>query len=315
MMGFKILVANTTIKIHHSPITQITRIRVQTFVQGTRFAISAVMQTPVRALTEKRKENLIRSGKGQNILHEPGIKPSGPDFAGYAHGGKFLGSPAKGMVWMSLGLASVIGGIGLRKRSKIFRTLTLAFGAGFIYRGLRGLLRPTDLMTRRETGMDNPGASLQHLEGVKIEESIIINRPASELYTFWRDLSNLPRIMRHLDRVEPLDDYRSHWYAKAPFGVKLDWDAEVYREKRNKLISWRSLKGSTVATAGSVLFESLPSSAINGTGQTTKVTIMMKIEPPLDGLSTALAQLFGEDASLQVKEDLASFKRLMESVE
>jgi uncharacterized membrane protein len=292
---------------HHAPITLITRIRgSDVYSRGTHFALFRIMQTPVRALTEKRKENLIHSGKGQNSLHEPGTKPSGPDFSGYARGGKFLGSPAKGVAWIGFGIASAVGGIGLRKQSKMLGNVALVLGAGLIYRGLRDLFHPTDLMTRRETGMNNPAASLQHLEGVKIEESIIIDRPASELYRFWRDLSNLPRIMRYLDHIEPLDDYRSHWYVKAPFGVKLDWDAEIYREKQDTLISWRSLEGSTIATAGSVLFESL-------SGEATKVTIMMKVEPPLNGLSTSLAKLFGEDPSLQVKEDLESFKRLMEA--
>ena len=263
------------------------------------------MQSLVGALTEKRKENLIRAGRGQNSLHEPGMKPSGPDFSGYARGGKFRGSPAQGMASAGLGLALTLSSFGFKRRSKVLGNLTLLLGAGLMYRGLRNLFRPTDLMTRSETGLENPAASVQHLEGIKIEESLVIDRPANELYTFWRDVSNLPRVMRHLDRVEVMDAYRSHWYAKAPFGIKLDWEAEIYMEKPGEMLSWRSAKGSMVETAGSVRFDPV-------SGTSTKVSVMMKIEPPLNRLGIALARLFDKDPSVQIREDLANFKQWIE---
>ena len=263
------------------------------------------MQSIVGALTEKRKENLIHAGRGQNSLHEPGMKPSGPDFSGYVRGGKFRGSPIHGMLSTSLGLALTLSSFGFKRRSKMLGNLTLILGVGLMYRGLRNLLRPSDLMTHGETGLENPAASVQHLEGVKIEENIVIDRPANELYAFWRDVSNLPRVMRHLDRVEAMDAYRSHWYAKAPFGIMIDWEAEIYMEKPGEMLSWRSAKGSMVETAGSVRFEPISSTS-------TKVIVMMKIEPPLNRLGIALAKLFDKDPSAQIREDLANFKQWIE---
>ena len=37
--------------------------------------------------------------------------------------------------------------------------------------------------------------------GVRIEESIVVHRPVQEAYHFWRNLSNLPRFMKHLKEL------------------------------------------------------------------------------------------------------------------
>ena len=51
--------------------------------------------------------------------------------------------------------------------------------------------------------------------GVHITTAFGIRKPAEELYSFWRDFENLPRIMTHLESVRVIDDRRSHWVAKA----------------------------------------------------------------------------------------------------
>ena len=58
-------------------------------------------------------------------------------------------------------------------------------------------------------------ASVRRGEGIKVEKSITVNRPAEEVYRFWRNLENLPRFMDHLESVTVLDENRSHWVAKA----------------------------------------------------------------------------------------------------
>ncbi|MBA3356331.1 MAG: SRPBCC family protein [Pyrinomonadaceae bacterium] len=77
-----------------------------------------------------------------------------------------------------------------------------------------------------------------------MEKSVTINKPPAELYSFWREFRNLPRFMKYLESVTTLDSGRSHWMAKGPGGEKVEWDAEIYNEKENELISWRSLPGS-----------------------------------------------------------------------
>ena len=145
--------------------------------------------------------------------------------------------------------------------------------------------------------------------GVKVTQSITVLKEPAELYRFWRDFSNLPRVMRHLKSVEVTDDNHSHWTASAPFGKTVEWDAEIYTERGDELIGWRSLAGSQVDTAGSVQFRRAPGD------RGTEVTVTLKYDPPAGKLGAAIANMFGQSADHQVKEDLRRFKQIMEAGE
>src|SRR5262245_25489548 len=149
-------------------------------------------------------------------------------------------------------------------------------------------------------------ASVGHGQGIKVEKSVTVARPPEELYRFWRNLENLPRFMTHLESVRELDDRRSHWVAKAPAGTKVEWDAEIYNEKKNELIAWRSLENSDVSHAGSVRFEEAPDGG-------TEVKVVINYQAPAGKLGTAVAKFFGEEPEIQLEEDLPRFKRLMEA--
>ena len=72
-------------------------------------------------------------------------------------------------------------------------------------------------MNTAGTGQDTRRA-LGGSAGIIVEESVTINRSASELYRFWRNLENLPRFMSHLESVERITDTLSRWRAKGPGG-------------------------------------------------------------------------------------------------
>jgi uncharacterized membrane protein len=143
---------------------------------------------------------------------------------------------------------------------------------------------------------------------VRVVESIILNRPRSEVYRFWRNLENLPRFMDHLEAVSVQDEWRSHWVAKGPAGTRVEWDAEIHNEIPNELIAWRSLAGSEVDNAGSVHF--MPTA--NGD---TEVRVVLRYDPPAGKLGATVARLLGEDPSHQVSEDLRRLKQVVEASE
>jgi uncharacterized membrane protein len=211
-------------------------------------------------------------------------------------------------------IISVLGGgtlaaVGLARGG--FGGLAMALlGGGLLQRGATG-----NCMTYSALGIntarhaDGRPVRIGAGRGVKISQSITVLKSPDELYRFWRDFRNLPRVMRHLQSVEVTSDERSHWKASAPFGKTVEWDAEIYTQRENEVIGWRSLAGSQVDTVGSVQFRKAPGD------RGTEVTVTLKYDPPAGKLGAAIAAIFGESADHQVKEDLRRFKQIMEAGE
>ena len=160
-------------------------------------------------------------------------------------------------------------------------------------------------MTRRSA----QGAESGSQPGIRIQHAITINRPAQELYDFWRDFSNLPQIMDHLESVEVLDGNRSHWKVKGPAGSSVEWDAEIIDDRPGELISWRSLEGADVDNAGTVRFIPMPGD------RGTVVKIDLSYDPPAGRVGAAVAKLFRRGPEQEIRSDLRPFKQLMETGE
>ena len=144
---------------------------------------------------------------------------------------------------------------------------------------------------------------------IRVKKSIVINRPIEEIYNFWRDFKNLPRVMEHLESVDVTSEKRSHWVAKGPGGKRIQWEAETIEDRPNEKIAWRSLEGSTVENSGSVRFET----AAGGRGTLVRVELVYR--PPAGPLGATVAKLMGREPELQVEEDLRRLKQLMEAGE
>jgi uncharacterized membrane protein len=196
----------------------------------------------------------------------------------------------------------------LTLRTKRLRPFLFPVATGLIAKAFTGHPRKQS-RGAQGAGQDrtSPIASVGRGEGIKVEESVTINRPVLEVYRFWRNFENLPRFMDHLESVTVIDDTRSHWVAKGPAGSRVEWDAVIHNEVADELIAWRSLPGSQVNNAGSVHFTPTP----DGTG--TDVRVVLSYEPPAGKLGAAVAKLLGEEPSQQVADDLRRFKQVMDS--
>ena len=145
--------------------------------------------------------------------------------------------------------------------------------------------------------------------GVKVREAIRLERPAPGDVPVLARLENLPRFMTHLESVTELGDGRSHWVAKGPGGMRVEWDAEIINEVENQVIAWRSLPGSDVVTAGSVNFD-----AVRG-GRSTQVSVHLQYAPPAGRVGALVASLLGREPSQTIREDLRRLKQLLEAGE
>ena len=139
---------------------------------------------------------------------------------------------------------------------------------------------------------------------VHIADSITIDQPPEALYAFWRDLTNLPRVMPHVKKVRILDAQRSHWTAQGPDGT-IEWDSEIIDDRPNQRFAWRSLEDSPVYNAGSVRFDA----SRDGAG--TRVTVELLYDPPVGTIGASLAKLLGRSG--EIRADLAAFRRLVQA--
>lgn len=154
--------------------------------------------------------------------------------------------------------------------------------------------RPASLSTRQALGGSG---------GIHVAEQVVIERPAAEVFRFWRDLANLSKFMGHVQSVTT-DGRRSHWVVRGPLGTTVEWDAEINHEIENKVIGWQTLADATVTHAGSVNFDEVPGG--------TRLRVKLQYDPPAGRVGGAVARLLGEDPAQQIREDLQRVKELLE---
>jgi uncharacterized membrane protein len=140
-------------------------------------------------------------------------------------------------------------------------------------------------------------------------QTVTINAPRDMLYRFWRSFSNLPRFMENIERIDIIDDNRSHWVVKAPAGRTVEWDAIITADQPDRRIAWESAEGADVANSGWVEFRDAPS------GRGTEVHAFIAYEPPGGTLGRMAAKLFQREPAIQARRDLKRLKMLMEAGE
>ncbi len=144
---------------------------------------------------------------------------------------------------------------------------------------------------------------------IKVSRSITISRPPEELYARWRNFEDLPDYMSHLKSVFVTGERTSHWVAKAPAGLKVEWDAEITEDRPNERIAWRSLPGATVQNSGSVTFE-------RATGNRgTVIRVELDYLPPAGHFGAVFAKILGKSPQKQIAVDLLRFRQKIETGE
>jgi uncharacterized membrane protein len=83
---------------------------------------------------------------------------------------------------------------------------------------------------------------------------VTINRPASEIYAFWRHFPNLTKVMENVESITMRDDRTAHWAVSAPAGRTVEWDAIVTEDQPDRLIAWESAEGADISNSGRVEF-------------------------------------------------------------
>ena len=141
-----------------------------------------------------------------------------------------------------------------------------------------------------------------------VGRAVTINRPAAELFAYWRDFSNLASFMENVVSIDTLDAKRSHWVVKAPAGKTVEWNAVVTDEAESSFIAWASEEGADVPNSGRIDFR-------EAGARGTVVTATINYDPPMGVVGKVIAKLFQREPAIQARRDLRRFKQLMETGE
>jgi uncharacterized membrane protein len=207
--------------------------------------------------------------------------------------------------WLTLAASAAVMAYGVSRRSAAGTCLAIS-ALPLAYRGATG---EWPRLPNRYRSSDDTRIALSGDRGTHVRESVQVRKPVEEVYRFWRQLENFPCFMSYLDQVTDLGNGRSHWVAKGPADIKVEWDAEIINEVENKVIGWRSLPGADVVTAGSINF------APSFDGRSTEVSVHLQYEPPAGKAGSLIASLFGREPSQTIHEDLHRVKDMLEAGE
>ncbi|CAM3936799.1 SRPBCC family protein [Deinococcus frigens] len=188
---------------------------------------------------------------------------------------------------------------GLRSDSVFQKLVIGALGAGLAALALSGR---SPVATALKIQQNEDGETL-------VSDAVTIDKSADELYAIWRKLETLPQLMKHLERVEVLDERHSRWTVKSPLGYsggEVSWEAELTADEPGQRIAWQSLPGAQIENSGEVIFRPAPGD------RGTEVVVRLTYRPPLGSAGALVARLLGQEPSQQLRDDLMRFKREQE---
>ncbi|WP_174279738.1 SRPBCC family protein [Sphingomonas bacterium] len=162
------------------------------------------------------------------------------------------------------------------------------------------------------TGKKGTAAEAQALFGdaagsQTVGRAVTINRPASEVWAYYRDLSTAPTYMEGVVSVDTSDPQRPHWVAHGTGHGNVEWDAEITEDEPEKVLAWQAV-GTSHANSGRATFEEVA-------GRGTVVTLTMSYDPVGGAVGQFVAKLFQHDPAILARRNLRRLKQLLETGE
>lgn len=139
-----------------------------------------------------------------------------------------------------------------------------------------------------------------------LHESIDIERPVADVFAFFKDFENFPKVIGALRSVTDYQDGRSHWSAYSPAGNVIEWDAVVTKYVPNSVIGWQSVTRAVVESGGLVRF-----TAVSPTR--TSVAIDLTYHPAQTTLGDALRAMVSPPFAVRLRRDLEHVRFYLES--
>lgn len=140
---------------------------------------------------------------------------------------------------------------------------------------------------------------------ITVQKTINIDAPVDQVYDVWAHFDQFPRFMAHVREVRPLRGGRWRWCVNGPAGAPIQWDAEITRMEKNRVLAWKSVPESIARNSGVITFRP------NSHGG-TQVDIRISYRPPLGEIGHAALSVAGADPRSMMHLDLVQLKALIE---
>jgi uncharacterized membrane protein len=202
-------------------------------------------------------------------------------------------SPSKRLVAGAAGVAAVV--YGLKRKDFLGASISL----------LGGGLVATSTMQRN---LRSVLAFSEGSPGFELEKTIRINAPVSDVFDFWVNPENYPRVFSHISAIDRLGENLFRWTVTGPAGIPVHWEGVITRTVPNTIVQWKSLPGSTVGNLGFIRVDP-------NYDASTRVLVRMFYRPPAGILGKFFAQMFGPDPRKTLDQDLKRLKMLFETNE
>ncbi len=138
----------------------------------------------------------------------------------------------------------------------------------------------------------------------RVQESIEVQAPLQDVFTYWSNLENFPQIMSNIEEVRVAGD-TSHWRVKGPLGKTVEFDARTTEMSPERGIGWNSTNDNDVETSGQVRFEEVAE------GRTRIDVTMNYADPPGGRVGEVVADAIS-NPEREMREDLENFARQVE---
>ncbi|HKC58919.1 MAG TPA: SRPBCC family protein [Myxococcales bacterium] len=136
------------------------------------------------------------------------------------------------------------------------------------------------------------------------EATVTIQRPVEDVFSFYRDFSNLPAFLGDVMAIEPIGPATSRWTVQGPLGIRVKWTVKITEERKNELIRFETVTAPGLRTHWEIHFAPGPRA-----GQ-TQVREVMNV--PLGMLGRAALALIGKFPEGEVPSNLHRLKEVME---
>ncbi|MEU0130848.1 MULTISPECIES: SRPBCC family protein [unclassified Streptomyces] len=133
-----------------------------------------------------------------------------------------------------------------------------------------------------------------------IVETVDIKAPVAVTWALWSDVTQWPKFLSHVQRVDPMDERRFAWQLSLP-GVDKAFVAELTEVSPQERIAWKTIEG--VHHAGVVTFHRLDDTS-------SRVALQIEYDPK--GFVEHLGALTNLDSAL-ANYDLGEFQKLAET--